>query len=80
MKEAHPPARTLAMVRTGASKIEIIGPAKCGNRMCKSLTHAKRSRQFGIDSPISPAKRANRTNAVPVRDSSGSRYIGYFGG
>jgi hypothetical protein len=46
------------MVRTGASKVEITSPAKCGNWIFKSLTYGKRSRQFGTGThPLSPGKR-----------------------
>jgi hypothetical protein len=47
--ETHPPVRTLAMVRTGASKVEIISPQNAGLDFQKS-TYVKRSRQFGTQS------------------------------
>lgn len=54
--------RTLAVVRTGASTVEITSPAKRANWICKSLTDGSRSRQFGIGTrPLSPGERANRT-------------------
>jgi|BogFormECP03_OM2_1039629.scaffolds.fasta_scaffold16260_1 hypothetical protein len=67
-KEAHPPVKTLVVVRTGASKVEITSPAKRGNWICKSLTDGSRSRQFGIGTrALGAVKRMNRTNEVLLR-------------
>jgi hypothetical protein len=67
-KEAHPPVKTLVVVRTGASKVEITSPAKRGNWICKSLTDGSRSGQFGIGTrALSAVKRMNRTNKVLLR-------------
>ena len=60
-KEAHPPARTSAMVSTGASKLEIASPAKRADWIFESVTHEKRARQFEIATrPLSPGKRTKR--------------------
>ncbi len=48
MLETHPPVRTMATVRTGASKVEITSPAKCRDWISADSTYGKRSRQFGI--------------------------------
>jgi hypothetical protein len=64
-KEAHPPVRTLVVVRTGASKVEITSPAKRGDWICESLTDGSRSRQFGIGARLlSPGKCGTQKSGV----------------
>ncbi len=59
-KETHPPARTLSMVRTGASKVEITSPVKCEALDFEKSTYGKCSCQFRIENGDLIGRRATR--------------------
>jgi hypothetical protein len=58
--ETHPPVRTFAMVRTGASKVEIISPQNAGTGFPKVYL---REALTSIWDSVPIKKRGNRTSS-----------------